>query len=221
MENMKVWNALKQPPASALREIKGGRLKGMTDVNPQWRYQAMTEQFGQCGVGWKYEVEKVWSEPLEDNQILAFAKVNVYVSNGEGIWSEPIPGIGGSMLVSKESAGLHASDEGYKMAVTDALSVAMKMLGVAADVYAGLWDGKEYKEPVGKKTTEKKIEKMPDDLDVVRQRVRDCAKRLGWSAKEANAHLEKHYGGLKVNELSKEALDTLYTELNVLVATKG
>ena len=33
------------------------------------------------------------------------------------------------------------------MATTDALGVAMKHLGVAADVYMGLWDGSKYIEP--------------------------------------------------------------------------
>ena len=32
------------------------------------------------------------------------------------------------------------------MAITDALSVAMKMIGVAADIYAGRWDGSRYNE---------------------------------------------------------------------------
>ena len=41
------------------------------------------------------------------------------------------------MLVTKERDGLRTNDEGFKMATTDALSVAMKMLGVAADIYAG------------------------------------------------------------------------------------
>jgi hypothetical protein len=41
---------------------------------------------------------------------------------------------------------MHSNDEGYKMAITDALSVAMKSLGVAADIYMGLWDGSKYKQ---------------------------------------------------------------------------
>ena len=59
-------------------------------------------------------------------------------------WSEAIPGTGGSHFITKEKAGLYTSDEAYKMATTDALSVAMKTLGVAADVYMGLWDGSKY-----------------------------------------------------------------------------
>ena len=144
MDNMKLWNAVCRPPATALKTIAGGRLKGMTDVNPQFRYEAMTEQFGPCGVGWKYEIANVWSQSASEGQEFAFAKVKLYFKQ-EGEWSDPIPGIGGSLLIGKESTGLHANDEAYKMAVTDALSVAMKMLGVAADVYAGKWDGAKYK----------------------------------------------------------------------------
>lgn len=105
----------------------------------------MTEQFGVCGIGWKYEIVRVFSEPADEGQIFAFAEVNLFIKQGD--WSDPIPGYGGSMLVEKEKAGLHANDEGYKMAITDALSTTMKMLGVAADVYAGLWDGAKYRNP--------------------------------------------------------------------------
>lgn len=143
--NLTIYNALKQPPKEALRTITGGRLSGKTDINPQWRYKAMTEQFGACGIGWKYEIARVWSEPANDGQVFAFAEVNIFIRQ-EDKWSDAIPGYGGSMLVEKEAKGLHSSDEGYKMAVTDALSVAMKMLGVAADIYAGLWDGTKYRD---------------------------------------------------------------------------
>lgn len=142
-DHMEFWNKVRQPPTSALKKIKGGRLSGMTDISPQWRYQAMTEHFGPCGVGWAYEIEKMWSEEGADGQKFAFASIKLYTHNGVE-WSKPVAGIGGSMLVTKESKGLHSSDEGYKMAVTDALSVAMKMLGMAADIYLGKFDGSKY-----------------------------------------------------------------------------
>jgi hypothetical protein len=143
MEKMKLWSAVCQPPKSALKEISAGRLRGKTDINPQWRYKAMTEQFGPCGIGWKYEISRLWTEPGPQEQVFAFAEIKLFLRDADA-WSEPIPGIGGSMLVEMESKGLHASDEGYKMAVTDALSVAMKMIGVAGDIYAGLWNGSKY-----------------------------------------------------------------------------
>jgi len=139
-ENMKLWNALCQPPADALKRITGGRLNGKTDINPMWRIKAMTEQFGPCGNGWGYEIIKVWMEPGADGEIAAFAHVEVWVAG----YGSRIPGIGGSMFVANEKAGPYTSDEAYKMAVTDALSVALKNLGVAADIYLGRWDGSKY-----------------------------------------------------------------------------
>ena len=39
------------------------------------------------------------------------------------------------MFVAKEKSGLYTSDECYKMALTDAISVACKALGMGADIY--------------------------------------------------------------------------------------
>lgn len=140
-----IYNKLKQAPQWALRTISAGRLRGKTDINPQWRYAKLDETFGLCGCGWKYELVEFTTFPGANNEIAAFARINLFVKeNGE--WSEPIPGFGGSMLVSNEKNGLYTNDEAYKMAVTDALSVATKMIGMAADVYAGKWDGSKYVE---------------------------------------------------------------------------
>ena len=146
MDGIQIYEKLARPPKSALREIQAGKLKGKTDINPQWRYKAMTEQFGLVGCGWKYEVQKLWFEQGAGAEKLAFAQVAVYVKNGDS-WSEPIVGIGGSKLVQLEKGAAVSNDEGYKMAVTDAFSTALKMLGVAADIYAGAWDGSKYNEP--------------------------------------------------------------------------
>jgi len=147
-DNLKLWDAVKRPPQSALKTIKGGRLTGMTDISPQWRYQAMTEQFGPCGIGWKFEIKRTWLEAGTDGQQVAFVEVglciNMELETSSPRWSDPIPGIGGSMYIAKESSGLRTSDEAFKMATTDALSVAMKMLGVGADIYMGLYDGSKY-----------------------------------------------------------------------------
>jgi ssDNA-binding Zn-finger/Zn-ribbon topoisomerase 1 len=141
-DNLKLWDALKAPPQEALKKIEAGRQKGKSNINAQWRLEAMTRQFGPCGVGWRYTIDKLWVEPAGANgEVTAFALVNVYIKQGED-WSEPIPGIGGNMLVASEKSGLHVNDECFKMAVTDALSVAFKALGVAADVYLGMFDDK-------------------------------------------------------------------------------
>lgn len=143
MEGIEIYKSLSRPPKEALRTIIGGKLKGMSDINPQWRYEAMTERFGLVGIGWKYEISQLWTEDGANGEKLAFAKVAVYVKQG-GEWSDAIVGIGGSRLISQEKGALTSNDEGYKMAVTDAFSTALKMLGVAADIYAGRWDGSKY-----------------------------------------------------------------------------
>ena len=134
MDNLSIYNSLRAVPANAQKPIQGGRLKGMTDINPMWRLKALTEQFGPCGIGWKYTIEQQWLETGANGEIAAFVNINLYVS-AEGRWSEAIPGTGGSMFVAKEKSGLYTSDECYKMALTDAISVACKALGMGADIY--------------------------------------------------------------------------------------
>lgn len=143
-ENLQYWDKLSRPPKEALKEIKGGRLRGKSDINPQWRMKAMTEAFGPVGLGWKYTIDKLWLERGEAPEVCAFAQVTVQVKYGEE-WSEPFNGIGGSAFVTKEQNGIYTSDEAYKMAVTDALSVAFKAVGVAGEIYMGNWDGSKYK----------------------------------------------------------------------------
>ena len=103
-ENLKVWNNIKTPPQTALKEIKAGRLKGMNDINPQWRYKAMTEQFGVCGIGWKYTIDRQWIESAANDEVLAFVNISLYVKDGDK-WSEAIPASGGSKMTAKESGG--------------------------------------------------------------------------------------------------------------------
>lgn len=198
MDNLKIWDALKQPPPEALKTIQGGRLKGKTDINPQWRYRVMTEQFGMCGVGWKYDIENCWTESAPEEQLMVFAKINLSLFI-DGKWSEPIPGIGGSMLIVKESGGLHISDEGYKMAVTDALSVAMKMLGVAANIYAGLSDSKYSESPKPKPEETKDAKITPAQL----KKIFATAKEKNYEPSLATSIMVRLYGTGHSKELTK------------------
>ena len=142
-DNLEYWNKMARPPLDALKTIKGGRLSGMSNISPQWRYKVMTENFGMVGFGWKYEVASRWTSPGANDEHFAFAEIKLYVKVGDE-WSAPIPGEGGSMLVAKEKNGYHNSDEAFKMAVTDALGTAMAKLGVAADIYLAKFDGSKY-----------------------------------------------------------------------------
>lgn len=136
MDNLEIYNRVRSVPENAQKTIGGGRLKGMTDINPMWRIKALTEVFGPCGVGWKYAITDKRLETAPDGTVAAFLDIALYIRQGDG-WSDAIPGTGGSMFISNERGGLYVSDECFKMALTDAISVACKALGMAADVY---WD---------------------------------------------------------------------------------
>lgn len=137
MANLDLYNNIRVVPDSAKKEIQGGKLKGFTDINPMWRIKTLTEQFGVCGFGWYTDIIEKWKEECGDEAVV-FVKIHLYVKMG-GEWSQPIVGVGGSSLVRvvNRQNGSYAdlSDEAYKMAYTDAISIACKALGMGADVY--------------------------------------------------------------------------------------
>mgnify|MGYP001625111250 FL=1 len=133
MEKMEIYDRVRSVPVEAKKSISAGRLKGMTDINPMWRIKKLTEEFGPCGIGWWTKVTDRWTETIGD-ETCAFVDLELYIKVGDE-WSKPITGSGGSKLATKERSGVYVSDECYKMAETDALSVACKKLGIGADVY--------------------------------------------------------------------------------------
>ncbi len=161
MDNLDIYNKVKEVPQNAQKTIQGGRLNGMTDINPMWRIEKLTEQFGVCGIGWYYEIlNKEIIEGANSEQI-AIVDIALYIKNGEE-WSKPIQGTGGSSFVAKERNGLYTSDECFKMALTDALSVACKSLGFGANVYWNKNDSK-YNKPQNtyQKPVQKQVEQAP------------------------------------------------------------
>lgn len=134
MNNLDLYNKVRSVPQEATKPIIGGRLKGKSDINPMWRIKTLTEQFGPCGFGWKYTITKQWAETGYNGEVSAFVNIDLYIKM-DGQWSEAIPGTGGSSFVVQEKNGMYTDDECYKKALTDAISVACKAIGMAADVY--------------------------------------------------------------------------------------
>lgn len=155
MENMELYEKVREVPENAQKIIGGGRLKGFTDINPMWRYKALTENFGPCGIGWYYKITDHWTEVTE-TEVTANVMIELYIKI-DGEWSQPITGVGGSKLVAQERNGLQVSDECYKMATTDAVSVACKCLGFGADIY---WSQDSTKYTKAKAEDDEKTEKV-------------------------------------------------------------
>lgn len=152
MDNMKIYNQGKKVPENAQKAITGGRLSGMTDINPQWRIEKLTEMFGPCGIGWKVKTINKWIAEGANGEKAAFLDIELFIKV-DGEWSDAIEGTGGASFVSKEKNGMYTSDECYKMAKTDALSVACKMIGIGSDIYRGYNDSSKYSNNANKGNT--------------------------------------------------------------------
>jgi len=138
------------PPEDAMKPISGGRLNGMTDINPQWRIQALTEQYGICGVGWAYEIkEKEYIDVPATGEKMVFITVHLFIRDwnypDEYKWIGNAIGIGGDFVVKKEKNGLFVNDECCAMALTDAIGKAAKVFGIANNVYRGKFGTKYQK----------------------------------------------------------------------------
>ena len=200
--NLRYYEQLKTVPTNAKEEIKGGRISGKTSISPMWRIKKLTEIFGPVGVGWKYDI--VSREIIEgaNGEKATFVDIDLQYKDGD-VWSEKIRGTGGAMFVVQETKGPHTNDECFKMALTDAISVAGKAIGLGADVYANEDDNKY---------------KSTDDLSIhsilkIRQRVQETltakatstgsmqevCKALGVTEKQVKTLLD-YYGKLATFE---------------------
>lgn len=182
MSNLETWQKVKQVPPQFLKPIGFGKLKGKSDINPQWRLMAMTQAFGQVGHGWNYRIVRTWSEPHPNGSVMCFAEVAVQ-TKVDGEWGKEFSGIGGSEIIESNKNGLQSNDDGYKMAVTDALSVAFKAVGVAGDIYLGNFDGSKYKEDLSKAFNEPisqdKINQLQEIYESLSDDARNEVKKTG------------------------------------------
>lgn len=206
MDNVELWKQFERTAEEAKKPIEAGRLKGFTDINPVWRLKRLTEVFGAVGFGWKYEITSQRLSPGADGVITAFVDVNLYYKTTDGVWSDPIPGIGGSAFVAKEKNGMYTNDECYKMALSDAIGTACKALGMSADIY--------FSKERSKYTT------PPDEPAVQMQTVEDAAnykltfgkhsgKTLGEIFKTDRKYLEWLDGNEKTDQTIKKGISIL------------
>ncbi len=212
MENLELYEKVRKVPETAMKEIVGGRLKGMTDINPMWRIKKLTEVFGICGIGWKPEIIKTWLESGENKEIVANVEIKLYVKV-DGVWSDGIPGIGGSKFVAKESGGFYTDDEHYKKAYTDALSVACKLLGIGADVYWGKDDSKydDIRDDTSSgKKQQGKVGKGKSKFAIVNDIIKDSCIVM----EDVSEWIIKKFGKpIRINDLTDEQFEVLTSKL--------
>lgn len=199
-ENIKLWDQLREVPDKAKKPITGGRMRGMTDISPMWRWHHLTERFGPCGVGWRYEITDIDRQVFESSEeVVLLVRLNLWYQTGDG-WSEPIPGVGGAKLASMERGGLYIDDDATKKATTDALGVAAKMIGLGSDVYSQNADWTKYSgadEPKAPATSEPQSDPHPSKHPPPSEkemRAKKYAEILAWL--ESGKATEKQIAGM-------------------------
>lgn len=160
------FRLMARPPQEALNTIQFGKLKGKSDINPQWRIEALTEVFGLCGVGWYHEILSVDYQDVNDTgEKMVYITVGIHVKQEDGTWSAPVIGIGGDFVIIKDKNGIHGNDEAFQMALTDALGKAAKCVGIANDIYRGKYDSKYGWRDEREKQRQQAMEKNQKRLD--------------------------------------------------------
>jgi hypothetical protein len=143
MSNLDLWDKLgKTDPEHTKSFTRGGGFKG-TAVKPIYTDHKMTEQFGPCGIGWGITEPRYEVVPASEGQVAVYCWLSIWYMQ-DGNRSDPVPGVGGDMVVIKQQSGLRTNDEAFKAAATDAISNAMKHIGMSADVHMGRFDDHKY-----------------------------------------------------------------------------
>ena len=185
MENMELYNAVREAPQSAVKKITGGSYgaAGLSDINPQWRIEVMTRMFGPVGLGWTWEPV----ETFERENVLYAHVIVKYIDGETGEWSQPIHGYGGTKFGGRDDSDI------YKSTVTDAVSNALRFLGVGADVWYNAkrpgdknqFDTKYSAPPAQKDALDEEIQSGPKPLSTQqRNTIRALLTDEEWAAME-------------------------------------
>lgn len=140
MSKADLWDKLgKTDPRHTKPFKRAGGFSG-TAIKPTWAYRRMTEEFGPCGEGWGTGAPTFQVVAGPEGEILVYCTASIWHGNRENV----VFGVGGDKAVIKNSSGLRSDDEAFKKAFTDAITNALKMIGVGADVHMGLFDDAKY-----------------------------------------------------------------------------
>lgn len=155
-ENTKLWDVLGRTDPSHTKTFKrAGGFSG-TAVKPMWSYRRMTEEFGPCGTGWGITCPEFQVINAE-GEILVYCTVSIwYGERHQQAW-----GVGGDKVLSKNKYGSATDDEAFKKAYTDAVTNALKMIGVGADVHMGMFDDNKYVNTMAKEFAEQSEPQAP------------------------------------------------------------
>lgn len=136
-DTKRIWDSFKHTDPKFTKSFnKFG--KDLTTTDPMYQVMKMTDQFGPVGEGWTYNVEYTYTEKA------VFAELKIgwrEDTNKDFNWYGPVSAV--NPLYNTKGT---LDDEAPKKAMTDAMTKAMSHLGMAADVFLGLFDSSKYVE---------------------------------------------------------------------------
>ena len=204
--NMRIWDAVSKTDPKHTKQFKrAGGFQG-TAIKPIWLTKRLTEQFGPGGTGWGMDKPEFQTVAAGD-EILVFCTVGLWYVETDG-FRAIVYGVGGDKVLGKNKYGPFTNDEAFKASYTDALSNAMKQIGMGADIHMGMCEDEKY---VRETTREFEKPAYPPDEDAL-------AGAKAWVAsqstlfdtltneEEVRAWNTKHAKALKKLEAASEAL---------------
>ena len=158
MTNTALWQAFETTDPKYTKAFKrGGGFKG-TAINATSIQKTLTEQFGPCGIGWKFVLED--DRIVEGHKLTSGDLCKLHVIRGHldycigDKWYSTGPQFGQTTLVGEhgdyEKRYTYTDEEAPKKSITDCIGKCAATLGIGADVYLGLFDDNKYvntKEP--------------------------------------------------------------------------
>lgn len=139
--NMRIWDALSKTDPRHTKPFKrAGGFQG-TAIRPIWLTKRLTEQFGPAGTGWGMDEPKFQTVSAGE-EILVFCTVALWYGGDQP--RAKVYGVGGDKVVGKNKYGAFTNDEAFKASYTDALSNAMKQIGMGADIHMGMFEDEKY-----------------------------------------------------------------------------
>ena len=218
--NMRIYDALKKTDKEAQKQITGGRLNGFTDINPMFRIKKLTEQFGPCGEGWYFDVTRI--EFVDGGTLTndkgtfiekkAFVDILLYYKKDNGEWSKGLFGTGGASFVANEKGGQYTNDECFKMALTDAIGGACKLLGMSADIYYSQDTSKYPTQEIEEDAFSKRVTREESKLIVAKSK-----EKWGAQAPEKCHEILLKYGANDTLSLLQIYLDNVLKEIEAAV----
>ena len=152
IDNLELWKKLQRTDPKATKPFtKAGGFRG-SQIDPAYRLQRMTEVFGPVGYGWGYEIFNRRTELYQDAPYIYVTARVWYVLPGEtpswpdGTRRDPPAN---AVWTGEQDGGTKAersTDEIWKMSITDAIGKCMLQIGLAADIYLGMFDDSKYRD---------------------------------------------------------------------------